>query len=68
MQYNYDFHLHHQLVDQSQMLEEFESFYYNWNAHNGSWYGELNFLSDHHLIWYIEFRISGKGFLYLWGK
>ena len=27
MQYNYDFHLHHQLVDASQMLQELEIFY-----------------------------------------
>ena len=31
MQYNYD--LHHQLVDASQMLQEFEIFYNNTNVH-----------------------------------
>ena len=36
MQYNYDFHFNHQLVDASQMLEELESFYYNRNVDNGS--------------------------------
>ena len=34
MQYNYDFHLHHQLVNTSQMLQEFESFYDNTNIHS----------------------------------
>ena len=43
MQYNYDFHLHHQRVEASQMLEEFESFYYNRNLHNIPWYEKPNF-------------------------
>ena len=34
MQHNYDFHLHHQLVDASQMLQEFEIFYDNTNVHS----------------------------------
>ena len=34
MQYNYDFHLHHQLVDASQMLQEFEIFYDSTNVHS----------------------------------
>ena len=34
MQYNYDFHLDHQLVDASQMLQEFEIFYDNTNVHS----------------------------------
>ena len=63
MQYNYDFHFHHQLVNASQMLGEFESFYYNRNVDNGSWYGKPNFLSASHLIWFIDSQISGKGFL-----
>ena len=63
MQYNYDFHFHHQLVDPSQMLGEFESFYYNRNVHNGTWYGKPNFLLVSHLIWFIDSQISGKGFL-----
>ena len=63
MQYNYDFHLHHQLVDASQMLEEFESFYYHRNVHNVSQYEKSNFLPAPHLIWYIDSQIPGKGFL-----
>ena len=42
MQYNYNFHFHHQLVDPSQMLGGFESFYYRRNVHNGSWFGNPN--------------------------
>ena len=45
MQYNYDFHLHYQLVDASQMLGEFESFHCNRNVHNVCRYGKLNFPS-----------------------
>ena len=63
MQYNYDFHFHHQLVDASQMLEEFKSFYHHRNVYNGSWYGKPNFLPAPHLIWFIDSQISGKGFL-----
>ena len=63
MQYNYDFHLRNQLVDASQMLGEFESFYYNRNVYNVSWYGKLNFPPAPHLIWRIDSQISGKGFL-----
>ena len=63
MQYNYDFHLHHQLVDASQILGEFESFYYNRNVHNGSWYGKTNFLPGPHLQWCIDSQIPGKEFL-----
>ena len=62
MQYNYDFHLHHWLVDASQMLGEFESFHCNRNVHNVSWYGKLNFLPAPHLIWGIEYQIRGKEF------
>ena len=43
MQYNYDFHLHYQLVDASQMFGEFESFHWNRNARKVSSYGKLNF-------------------------
>ena len=50
MQYNYHFHLDHQLVDASQMLEEFERFYYNRNVHNVSRYEKPNFLPPPHLI------------------
>ena len=42
MQYNCDFHLHHWLVDASQMLGEFESFHCNRNVNNVSWYEKLN--------------------------
>ena len=63
MQYNYDFHLHHQLVDASQMLGEFESSYYNRNVHNVTRYDKLNFLSALHLICYIDSQIPEKGFL-----
>ena len=45
------------------MLGKFESFYYNRNVNNGSWYGKPNFLPAPHLIWYIDSQISGKVFL-----
>ena len=63
MQYNYDFHFHHQLVDPSQILGEFECFHCNRNVHNGSRYGKTNLLPAPHLIWFIDSQISGKGFL-----
>ena len=63
MQYNYDFHLHHQLVDASQMFGEIESFYYNRNVHNGSWYGKPNFLPAPQLIWCTDSQLLRKGFL-----
>ena len=63
MQYNYDFHLHHWLVDASQMLGEFESFHCNRNVDNVSWYGKLNFPPASHLIWRINYQIRGKEFL-----
>ena len=68
MQYNYDFHLHHQLVDESQMLGEFESSYCNRNVHNVSRYDKPNFLPSPHLIWYIDSQIPGKGFLIAFKK
>ena len=43
MQYNYDFHLHHWLVDANQILGEFESFHCNRNVDDLSWYGKLKF-------------------------
>ena len=67
MQYNYDFHLHHQLVDASQMLGKFESFYYNRNDHNVSRY-KTNFLPAPHLMWYIDSQIPGQGFLIVFKK
>ena len=63
MQCNYDFHLHHWLVDASQMLEEFGSFHCNRNVDNVSWYGKLNFPPAPHLIWGINYQIRGKEFL-----
>ena len=68
MQYNYDFHLHNQLVDASQMLGEFENFYYSRNVHNVSWYEKPNFLPTAHLIWYIDSKVPGKGFLIAFKK
>ena len=62
MQYKY-FHLHHRLVDASQMLGEFKSFHWNRNVHNVSRCGKLNFLSAPHLIWGIDYQIRGKEFL-----
>ena len=58
MQHNYDFHLHHQLVDGSQVFGEIESLNYNRNVHNGSWYGKPNFLPAPHLIgvWTLKFQ------------
>ena len=63
MQYNYDFHLHYQLVNASQMFRQFESFHCNRNVHDESWYGKLNFLPPPHLIWSIDYQIPGKEFL-----
>ena len=54
--------MYHQLVDASQMLGEFESFYCNRNVHNVSQYEKPNFLPALHLIWYIDSQIPGKGF------
>ena len=55
--------MRHQLANASQMLGEFESFYYNRNVHNVSRYEKPNFLPVPHLIWYIDSQIPGKGFL-----
>ena len=63
MQYNYDFYLHYQLIEASQMLGEIETFHCNRNVHNVSWYEKLNFLSAPHLIWGIDYQIPGKEFL-----
>ena len=63
IQYNYDFHMHHQLVDASQMLGEFESFYCNRNVHSMFRYEKPYFLSAPYLKWYIDSQISEKGFL-----
>ena len=62
MQYNYDFHLHHRLVNASQMLGEFESFHCNRNVQNVSWYGKLNFLLTPYQIRGKEFLIVLKNF------
>ena len=50
MQYHYDFQLHHQLVNASQMLGEIDSFHENRNVYNASWYGKSNFLPAPHLL------------------
>ena len=63
MQYNYDFHLHHQLVDIRHILGEFGSFYYNRNIHNASSYGKPNFLPTSHLMQCIDSQFPEKGFL-----
>ena len=63
MQYNYDFHLHHHLVDGSQMLGGFESLHYNKNVHSVSWYGKPNFLPAPNLICCIDYQIPGREFL-----
>ena len=68
IQYNYDCHLDHQLVDESQTLGEFESFYCNRNVHNVSWYEKPTFLPAPHLIWYIHSQIPGKQFLIVFKK
>ena len=68
MQYNYDFHLYHQLFDASQMLGEFESSYYNSNVHNVSRYDKPNFLPAPHLICYIDSQIPAKGLLIVFKK
>ena len=62
MNYNYDFHLHHQLVDASEMLGEFESFHYSRNAQHVSWYGKQNFFLAPHLIWGRDYQIPGRDF------
>ena len=68
MQYNYDFQLHHQLINASQMLGEFESFHYNRNVYNVSWYGRQNFLPAPHLIWCIDYQTPEKKFLIVFQK
>ena len=55
--------MHHQLVDESQMFGEFQSFYYNRNVRDLPRYEKPNFLPAPHLIWYIDSQIPGKGFL-----
>ena len=60
--------MHHQLVDASQVLRGFESFYYNRNIHNVSRYEKPNFLPAPNLIWYIDSQIPGKGFLIVFKK
>ena len=63
MQYNYGFHLHHQLVDASHMLGESESFYYNRNVHQVSWYGKPYFVLPPHLTLFRMglFRVAHGG-------
>ena len=68
MQYNYDFNLHHQLVNKSQMQGKFGSFNYNNNVHSVSRYEKPNFFPAPHLIWYIASQIPGKGFLIILKK
>ena len=51
MQYNYDFHLHYQLVDASQMLGM---------ATMCVGMGSSIFLPAPHLIWGIDYQIRGK--------
>ena len=65
MQYNYNFHLHHWLVDASQMLGEFEIFHCNRNVHNVSSYGKLSFFPGPHLRWEEVFDCSQQ---LSWGK
>ena len=60
--------MRHQLANASQMLGEFESFYYNRNVHNVSRYKKSNFLPAPHLKWYIDSQIPGKGFLMVFKK
>ena len=68
IQCNYDCHLDHQLVDESQTLGEFESFYCNRNVHNVSRYEKPNFLPAPHFIWSIHLQILGKRFLIAFTK
>ena len=60
MLYYYDSHLFHQLVDASQTLRKFESFHYNRNVHNVSWYVKANFLPVPDLTWFIEYQFPRK--------
>ena len=60
MQYNYNFHLHCELFDTSQMLVEFESFLCNRNVHNMCRYVQLNFFPAPHLIWGTDYQIRVK--------
>ena len=60
MQYNYDFQLHHQLINASQMLGEFESFHYNRNVHSVSSHGKPNILLAPHLTWCIDYQTPEK--------
>ena len=43
------------------MLGGFESFYYNRNVHDGSWYVNPNYDPVPHLKWCIDSQIPGKG-------
>ena len=52
--------MHHHLVDESQMLGEFETFYYNRNVHNVSRYEKPNFIPAPHSISYIDSQVPGK--------
>ena len=47
--------MYHQLVDASQMLEEFENFYCNRNVHNVSRYEKRNY-------GILTLKFQGKGF------
>ena len=60
--------MHHQLVDESKMLGESESFYYNRNVHDVSLYEKPNILPAAHLICYIDSQIPGKGFVIVFKK
>ena len=68
MQYNYDFHLHHQLVDASQMLQEFEIFYDNTNVHSvyemtagisSEWDSQLLLWSSFTMVYTLKFKEKG---------
>ena len=65
MQYNYDFHLHHQLVDASQMLQEFEIFYDSTNVHSvygmtagisSEWDSQLLLWSSFTMVYTLKFK------------
>ena len=56
MQYNYDFHLHHQLVDTSQMLQEFEIFF----VISSEWDAKLLLWSSFTMVYTL--KVKGKDF------
>ena len=60
MQNNYDFHLHRQILNASEMLGEFKNFCYNRNVQKWSYYGRLNFLPAPLPSFNMMYRLSNS--------